>query len=320
MAVDNIHVVPYTTVLDLHDKDLRIGFTLNNNPTVQDPYNTTPAWEFRYIDSAIAPSPAAETMLSSGFNQNAIGYTVYAWYDSSLYLEAGAYNTMSSWTLARIGTSYGKGSTTSPAPYVRIAYEWNLAETSAHVGFLFMHANVNPSTEPLVTTGAAGTDRYSDYAFDAGFQFLGSGKHIATAQTIYTHETQNLGGSAGLQGLGYGTNSRLNDLRANVWDRYDNTYGLTLGWQRIWGPQNLVLYPVSDPDGNPIGNGKPNSNAFIVEAGWVPFGKEKSLWRPLMNLSLVQDTSIPSSMVLRRTTTATAAVPPTTTPCCCLPG
>src|SRR3954465_2833662 len=40
-AMDNIVVVPYTTVLDLHDKDLRIGFTLNNNPTVQDPYNTT---------------------------------------------------------------------------------------------------------------------------------------------------------------------------------------------------------------------------------------------------------------------------------------
>ena len=47
-----------------------------------------------------------------------------------------------------------------------------------------------------------------------------------------------------------------------------------------------MLYPFAAPDATPIGNGSPNSNALIVEADRVPLGKEKSLWRPLMNLKL----------------------------------
>ena len=42
--VDNLDLRPYTTILDLGGKELRVGATLNNTPTVQDPYNTTFAW------------------------------------------------------------------------------------------------------------------------------------------------------------------------------------------------------------------------------------------------------------------------------------
>jgi hypothetical protein len=41
---------------------------------------------------------------------------------------------------------------------------------------------------------------------------------------------------------------------------------------------------VSDVTGS--ANSKPNSNAFIFEADWVPFGKDTSLWRPFLNLKL----------------------------------
>lgn len=291
LGMDNIDFVPYTTDLDLGAHDLRIGFTLNNNPTVQDPYNTTPAWSFPYISSGIAPTPAAQTMLQSGFNHNVIGYTAYGWYDSSLYLEAGAYSTLSSWTLARLGTSYGVGSTNSPAPYVRAAYEWNTDNTSSWLGFVFMHANVNPLS-PLadsnqVTSGYGGSNIYNDYAFDGGFQYLGTGDNIGVVQGIYTRETQYLGGSAALAGGGLGANYDLNDFQVNASYWYKNTYGVTLGWHKIWGPVNPVLYGPNPND--PIegsANASPNSNAFIVEADWVPFGKDDSLWRPLMNLKL----------------------------------
>jgi hypothetical protein len=33
-------------------------------------------------------------------------------------------------------------------------------------------------------------------------------------------------------------------------------------------------------------NGKPNSNAFTIEADWVPFGKADSVWPPWANLKL----------------------------------
>ena len=53
---------------------------------------------------------------------------------------------------------------------------------------------------------------------------------------------------------------------------YMNTYGATLGWQYTWGTANPLLLPPAPITGSR--NGKPNSNAFIFEADWIPFGKE----------------------------------------------
>jgi hypothetical protein len=281
--VDNTDLRPYTTVFDLSGKELRVGTTLNNTPTVQDPYNTTFAWGFPYITSAIAPTPVGNPMLAGGFSGNAIGYTAYAWYDNKLYLEGGAYSTLSPWVLARIGNDFGVGSTASPAPYLRAAYEWQWGKSDAHVGALFMYADVHPPTGvPFQTTGAGGSDHYTDYAFDAGYQFLGDGTHIATVQTIFTHENQNLSGSAAATGFTT-TQYNLNQVRANVSYWYKNTYGATLGWQRTWGPANPVLFALA---GAASANNKPDSNAFIIEADWVPFGKDDSLWAPFMNMKL----------------------------------
>jgi len=147
-----------------------------------------------------------------------------------------------------------------------------------------MHADVNPATDVFATTNAFGADHYTDVAFDAGYQFLGDGTHIATIQGIYTHETQNLKASAASQGLGNGTNYSLNQLRANVSYWYQNTYGATLGWQYTWGPLNQVLYQPGELYGS--NNSKPTSNAFIMETDWVPFGKDNSLWAPFVNMKL----------------------------------
>ena len=47
-TLDNVDLRPYTTTFDLSGKELRVGTTINNNPTVQDPYNSTFAWGFPY--------------------------------------------------------------------------------------------------------------------------------------------------------------------------------------------------------------------------------------------------------------------------------
>ena len=60
--------------------------------------------------------------------------------------------------------------------------------------------SVNPSTD-VFHDQRVRTDHYTDYAFDAGYQFLGDGTHIATVQGIYTHENQSLNGSAAMNGI-----------------------------------------------------------------------------------------------------------------------
>jgi len=287
--VDNTDLRPFTTVLSLGEHQLRIGTTLNNAPTVQDPYNSTYAWGFPFISSAIAPTPAANPMLATGFSGNTIGYTVYGWYDKSLYVEAGAYNTLSPWTLTRFGNDYGIGATTSPAPYLRAAYEWDWNDQAAHIGALFMHADVNPPNGiAFQTDGSMGVDHYTDYAVDASYQYLGDGTHIVTVQGIFTHEDRNLEGTTAAfnaaNGTSFGSSSSLNQTRLNAAYWYQNTYGLTLGWQRTWGPATPVLYQPAELTGS--NNSKPNSNAFVVEADWVPFGKDGSWMGPWINLKL----------------------------------
>ncbi len=276
--LDNTDLRPYTTVFDLGGKELRVGTTVNNTVTVQDPYNSTYAWGFPYVVSALAPTPAGNPMLAAGFGQSAVGATAYAWYDNKLYLEAGAYNTLSSWAVTRIGDGYGIGTSTSPAPYARAAYEWQWGSNAAHVGAIFMHADVNPTVGmPLV----GGADHYTDYAVDGSYQFLGDQRTV-TLQGIFTHEDQNLRASALADGIS-GSAYSLNQVRANVAFWYQNTYGLTLGWQNTWGPANPVLFVNS---GAPSANSKPNSTAFIVEADWVPFGKDDSFAAPFVNLKV----------------------------------
>jgi hypothetical protein len=280
MHLDNTDLRPYTTTFDLCGKELRVGTTINNAATVQDPYNSTYAWGFPYIVSQIAGGPVGNPMLAAGFGQSAMGYTAYAWYDNKLYLEAGAYSTLGSWAVGRIGNPYGIGVTTNPAPYLRAAYEWNWGNNSAHVGALFMHADVNPATDLFSATSAFGTDHYTDYSIDGGYQFLGDGTNVVALEGIMTHEDQNLLGSAAMDGVA-GAQYSLNQIRANVAYWYKNTYGVTLGWQKTWGPSNPILFTA----GGSV-NDKPDSNAFIVEADWVPFGKQDSQWAPLANLKL----------------------------------
>ncbi len=286
--LDNTDIRPYTTTFDLADSDLTIGASINNNPTVQDPYNTTFAWGYPYVSSGLAPTPAAQPVLVGTFAANTFGTTVYAWYDRKLYLEAGVYNSMSPYLLNRLGDSFGVGATSQPAPYLRAAYEWDWNGQAAHVGFIYFQSHVRPSVSPLQTDASMGHDLYTDIALDAGYQYLGTGEHIGTVQGIYTHESQHLNGTASAfnnaNGTAFGSDYSLNQIRLNSSYWYQNTYGATVAWQRTWGPANPVLFAPGELTGS--ANSKPNSNAFILEGDWVPFGKEGSWLRPLANLKL----------------------------------
>ena len=46
--------------------DVLVGMTLNNNPTVQDNWNTLPAWGFPYTNSDLSPAPATGTIIDGG--------------------------------------------------------------------------------------------------------------------------------------------------------------------------------------------------------------------------------------------------------------
>jgi hypothetical protein len=272
-----------TTPFDFNGTELRMGLSVNNGPTVQDPYNSSYAWGYPYVASALAPTPAAQPLLAGGLSGSSVGATVYGWYDRSLYVEAGVYNTFDKRLLSLTGNALGPGSTVSAAPYLRAAYEWNWNGQSAHVGGIFLHSNFNPATGSFTSDGSLGHDSYTDYAVDGGYQYIGDGTHIVTALGIFNHEQQNLVGTFNAGGAGQAHHT-LDQARASVTYYYQNTYGGTIGWQKTWGTADPVLYAPAPLSGS--ANGRPDSNAFIFEADWIPFGKSDSWAGPWANLKL----------------------------------
>jgi hypothetical protein len=263
--------------------ELRAGLDVNNGPTVQDPFNSSYAWGYPYVASALVPTPAAQPLLAGGLAGNSLGATIYAWYDRSLYVEAGLYNTFGPSLLSYTGNGYGPGSTANPAPYARAAYEWNWNGQSAHVGGIFLHSNFNPAVSTFASNGSNGQDSYTDYAVDGGYQWIGDGTHIVSVLGIMTHEDTKLSSSFATGGASQANNS-LNQFRLNTTYYYQQTYGATVAWQKSWGSADPLLYAPAALTGS--ANGKPNSNAFIFEADYVPFGKADSRFGPWVNLKL----------------------------------
>src|SRR6202011_3779253 len=55
--------IRFATPIAVGEHKLLWGVTANNNPTVQDVWNTIPAWSFPFIRSALAPMPTASTFI-----------------------------------------------------------------------------------------------------------------------------------------------------------------------------------------------------------------------------------------------------------------
>jgi hypothetical protein len=265
------------------DTTLRAGLSLNSGPTVQDPYNTTPAWTYPFASSVLAPTPAAAPLLDGGLLGHSIGLTAYAWYDRSVYAEAGAYSTRAPRLLQITGASLGPGATSQLAPYARLAYEWNWNGQSAHVGALALIASLDPAITDISSTGSFGHDRYVDLALDAGYQFLGTGRHVATADLLFLHENRTLDGSVGL-GAASRTNANLTEIRGTLTYYFDATYGVTFSAHSVIGSADPVLYAPAPVSGSR--NGLPDSTDFVFEADWIPFGKPDSWAAPFANLKL----------------------------------
>ncbi len=282
--VDNTDLRPFVTTTQLFGNDLTVGLSVNNNPSVQDPYNSSFAWSYPFYTSDLEVGPGAATMMSDAFAGNTLGATVYGWYDDHIYLEAGAYHTQSDWLATRFGVAGGPVSH-NLIPYVRGAYEWDWGNNVAWTGATFMHANLDPKL-------GTGNDSFSDYAIDGGYQFLGDRQSV-TVQGIFVHEQQHLAGSTAdfnaANNSSLGSRYGLNTINVNASYWYENTYGLTLGWLAGFGKKNPVLYPTgADLGGDFEGfaNHSPDYNGFSIEADWNPFGHDGSPLQPWLNLRL----------------------------------
>ena len=187
----------------LFGQDLLWGITANNNPTVQDPWNSTPAWGFPYIRSALAPTPAATPLVSGRLSQRVAGAGVYTVWDDLLYWEGDVYKGLDSAALKTEGQVPidGGDRTTTLIPYGRIALIRDWESHHAELGAFALSGDVVPGRQPDLRVRQP---RKTDLAFDATYQFISDPTKVASdrlsAHATYIHETVDIGRAPGAAG------------------------------------------------------------------------------------------------------------------------
>src|SRR5215472_2743073 len=94
-GIDNtdIRVVGKYSSPGAAEPDLIYGFTLNNNPTVQDVWNSTPAFGFPFTTAPLANTPSAATQIDSSLAQQVAGVGGYVYWRKTIYGELSFYRT-----------------------------------------------------------------------------------------------------------------------------------------------------------------------------------------------------------------------------------
>ncbi|MGO9741848.1 MAG: hypothetical protein ACLPN5_10125 [Roseiarcus sp.] len=264
--------VRYVITGDVAGHNVIWGLDFNNNPTIQDPWNTTSAWAWPFISSAFQPSPYAATLFDGPFGGllgpgNAVSAGGYAFVDDSYYAELSLYKTPSYNLQSRLGVCcasdlLGNNITfDGAAPYWRFAIEKNIGAHSIMVGTYGMLADVIPND-----ISGFGTDKYWDEGFDSQYQWI-QDKHAVTLRANYVIERQQFDNSFYSQGLTSNHVDYLESLKLQGEYVYDNTYSFGVGYFNISGTPDAGIYQNIGPNGNP----SPNSAGWVFDVSYLPF-------------------------------------------------
>lgn len=170
-------------------RDVVVGISVNNNPSVSDPWNTAAAW-MQYVP---VPSPGSSQFIdgaspypSYATGGNIAGVSAYTFWNRTVYAELGGYAT-SSGLLSFMSAGIPIDSKTKLQginPYWRLALNHEWGPHSLMVGTGGMNARVYDN--PLDTSDSSTTHHFYDANVDAQYQYL-LDPHSVTAHFVYAH-------------------------------------------------------------------------------------------------------------------------------------
>ena len=189
-GADNIEIRYADRFIDDHG-DLIVGLSLNNNPSISDPWNSAAAW-MQYVP---VPSPGAFQFADGatpfpgfGAGGNLAGLTAYAYWNQTLYGEVGFYRTAN-----KIFSPFSAGVVRSELtnlrgtnnPYWRLAYTREWGPHNLMVGSSGMIAHVYDIGSDTADPNNLG--RFRNIGLDAQYQYL-LDPHAVTAQVAYMRQ------------------------------------------------------------------------------------------------------------------------------------
>lgn len=239
-------------------QEVLFGVTANDGPGVQDVWNTSWAWSFPFYGSPIAPGAAASPF-PFGLQNFVAGFGAYAWINRSVYAELSFYRTaLGGFRFMSWGVPWNQpgGATRVDGynPYWRLTYNTDLGPGNLMVGTVGMKTKAFPDN--LRPQGR--TDEYTDYGFDAQYQYL-TDVHKVTVRASYLRENQKFNASFP-QGGSSAPDGDLTVINLNGAYWRGNTWGLSLGYVTTSGSANNALYGFSST---------PDTNNWVLEFDYM---------------------------------------------------
>lgn len=258
---------------------LTYGLSLNNNPTVQDLWNSTPAWGFPYASSNANVSPLASTAINGPFAQNVAGLTGYIFWNESLYVEAGGYRSAQQGVTNELTGQAGPLDGTASnvisglAPYGRAAYEHDWDRNTLEAGVYGWKVKVYPGGSPSAPSPLRGPiNQFDDVAEDLQYQYLGE-DHIFSVLATHIHESMTLDASYATAASAHPSDN-LNTTEIAATYYYRRKIGGTVQYFSTTGSTDNILYPPNAPGGPGVitsANGSPDTNGWIAELNYLPW-------------------------------------------------
>lgn len=273
--------VRYANTAHFGPLDFVYGITANNNPTVQDLWNSTPAWFMPQSGSTIAPTPGSKTLIEGAWAAHVGGVGAYTMINDLLYLELTGYRTLPFGTQNALGTDpFGAGQLGGIAPYWRVALEPHWGRNTFMVGTFGMvsdvHNYLNTGFIGFNTATSLQADRFTDIGFDTQYQYQGDNWWL-TLRSSYIRETQNLDATFAAFGSVNPTNL-LNSLKLQASFAYgaDNRWVFTGNYFNVWGTSDALAYANN-------ANFSPNSSGWLAEISYIPYSASKAYGWPWFN-------------------------------------
>lgn len=235
--------------------DLIAGLSLNNNPSMADPWNTAPAW-MQYVPTQFGVTGPDAAPVVTQLGSQVAGIGAYAFWKEHVYAELAAYQTANGiWSFLSQGTANADQlKLRGTNPYLRLAYTRDWGPHSAMAGMFALNANVYPDN----LNPAGPTVSYRDRGVDAQYQYLLE-PHTITAQLSYITESI---GNGDVTGMATNAVDHLRQLRAKGSYVYEDKYGAGLSYFSTTGTSDNTLYP--DPAANP------DTRGWEPEVFWIP--------------------------------------------------
>ena len=279
-ALDNADI-RYANTANVHGVDLIYGLTANNNPTVEDPWNTTPAWRIPGDPSNAFDPGFPAPLIDGGLAHIVAGGGAYIFVNNMFYAAVAAYKTLDKDALQALGEGAPTIGIDGAAPYWRLAVEKTWDVYSLMLGTFGMNANIIPDV-----TVVSPADKITDVGWDAQFQYL-SDVHFITARISYIYEWEKLNGSV-FNETAANLKNHLAEFNASITYAYDARYSVTLGYFNTTGSTDF-LDTTTDPDSPTsisffgTANGSPNSSGEVIDIGYSPWSRGGPAFWPWLN-------------------------------------